>query len=112
PESLTHLRPPHSLGSLGAGSDYASFIHYLGITSMDIAYTYDRNKTSARIYPAYHTAFDTFDYADRFIDPGFTSHQAVARTAGNVLLRLADSLVLPLNVSDYGEKLEELYSVA
>uniref|UniRef100_A0A8C3T728 Aminopeptidase NAALADL1 n=1 Tax=Chelydra serpentina TaxID=8475 RepID=A0A8C3T728_CHESE len=101
-----------NLGSLGAGSDYASFIHYLGITSMDIAYTYDRNKTSARIYPAYHTAFDTFDYADRFIDPGFTSHQAVARTAGNVLLRLADSLVLPLNVSDYGEKLEELYSVA
>uniref|UniRef100_A0A8C3IJL4 Aminopeptidase NAALADL1 n=1 Tax=Chrysemys picta bellii TaxID=8478 RepID=A0A8C3IJL4_CHRPI len=112
PESLTPLHPPYSLGSLGAGSDYASFIHYLGITSMDIAYTYDRNKTSARIYPAYHTAFDTFDYADRFIDPGFTSHQAVARTAGNVLLRLADSLVLPLNVSDYGEKLDELYSAA
>uniref|UniRef100_A0A8C0J9Y8 Aminopeptidase NAALADL1 n=1 Tax=Chelonoidis abingdonii TaxID=106734 RepID=A0A8C0J9Y8_CHEAB len=101
-----------NLGSLGAGSDYASFIHYLGITSMDIAYTYDRNKTSARIYPAYHTAFDTFDYADRFIDPGFTSHQAVARTVGNVLLRLADSLILPLNVSDYGEKLDELYSAA
>uniref|UniRef100_A0A452HX67 Aminopeptidase NAALADL1 n=1 Tax=Gopherus agassizii TaxID=38772 RepID=A0A452HX67_9SAUR len=101
-----------NLGSLGAGSDYASFIHYLGITSKDIAYTYDRNKTSARIYPAYHTAFDTFDYADRFIDPGFTSHQAVARTVGNVLLRLADSLILPLNVSDYGEKLDELYSAA
>uniref|UniRef100_A0A8C8SUE2 Aminopeptidase NAALADL1 n=1 Tax=Pelusios castaneus TaxID=367368 RepID=A0A8C8SUE2_9SAUR len=101
-----------SIGSLGAGSDYASFIHYLGITSMDLAYTYDRNKTSARIYPAYHTAFDTFDYANRFIDPGFTSHQAVARTAGNVLLRLADSLILPLNVSDYGEKLDELYNVA
>ncbi|XP_074861685.1 aminopeptidase NAALADL1 [Carettochelys insculpta] len=101
-----------NLGALGAGSDYAPFLHYLGITSMDIAYTYDRNKTSARIYPAYHTAFDTFDYADRFIDPGFTSHQAVARTAGNVLLRLADSLVLPLNVSDYGEKLEELYGAA
>jgi len=26
----------------GAGSDYAAFVHYLGITSMDIAYTYDR----------------------------------------------------------------------
>ncbi|EMP25813.1 N-acetylated-alpha-linked acidic dipeptidase-like protein [Chelonia mydas] len=100
-----------NLGSLGAGSDYASFIHYLGITSMDIAYTYDRNKTSARIYPAYHTAFDTFDYADRFIDPGFTSHQAVARTVGNVLLRLGDSPVLPPNVSDQ-EKLDELYSAA
>lgn len=26
----------------GAGSDYAAFIHFLGITSMDISYTYDR----------------------------------------------------------------------
>uniref|UniRef100_A0A670JXR6 Aminopeptidase NAALADL1 n=1 Tax=Podarcis muralis TaxID=64176 RepID=A0A670JXR6_PODMU len=101
-----------SLGSLGAGSDYASFIHYLGITSMDIAYTYDRSKTSARIYPAYHTAFDTFHYAETFIDPGFTSHQTVARTAGNVLIRLADALILPLNVSDYGETLQQMYSVA
>uniref|UniRef100_A0A670JZP3 Aminopeptidase NAALADL1 n=1 Tax=Podarcis muralis TaxID=64176 RepID=A0A670JZP3_PODMU len=106
------LPPPFSLGSLGAGSDYASFIHYLGITSMDIAYTYDRSKTSARIYPAYHTAFDTFHYAETFIDPGFTSHQTVARTAGNVLIRLADALILPLNVSDYGETLQQMYSVA
>lgn len=34
--------PSRSLGSLGAGSDYAPFIHFLGISSMDIAYTYDR----------------------------------------------------------------------
>ncbi|XP_015683364.1 N-acetylated-alpha-linked acidic dipeptidase-like protein, partial [Protobothrops mucrosquamatus] len=101
-----------SLGSLGAGSDFAPFIHFLGITAMDIAYTYDRSKTSARIYPAYHTAFDTFDYADRFIDPGFTSHRAVAQTAGNVLLRLAESLILPLNVSNYGETLQAMYDTA
>uniref|UniRef100_A0A673X9I4 Aminopeptidase NAALADL1 n=1 Tax=Salmo trutta TaxID=8032 RepID=A0A673X9I4_SALTR len=90
----------------GAGSDYAAFIHFLGITSMDISYTYDRTKTRARIYPAYHTAYDTFDYASKFIDPGFTSHQTVARTAGNVLMRLADSLLLPFNCSDYAETLE------
>ncbi|KAL0979845.1 hypothetical protein UPYG_G00190570 [Umbra pygmaea] len=90
----------------GAGSDYAGFIHFLGVTSMDISYTYDRSKTSARIYPAYHTAYDTFDYSSRFIDPGFTSHQTVARTAGNVLMRLADSLLLPFNCSDYAETLE------
>nr|AYG86868.1 N-acetylated-alpha-linked acidic dipeptidase-like protein [Salvelinus malma] len=90
----------------GAGSDYAAFIHFLGITSMDISYTYDRTKTRARIYPAYHTAYDTFDYASKFIDPGFTSHQTVARTAGNILMRLADSLLLPFNCSDYAETLE------
>uniref|UniRef100_A0AAY4ATG6 Aminopeptidase NAALADL1 n=1 Tax=Denticeps clupeoides TaxID=299321 RepID=A0AAY4ATG6_9TELE len=96
----------------GAGSDYAAFIHFLGITSMDISYTYDRSKTKARIYPAYHTAYDTFDYASKFIDPGFTSHQTVARTAGNVLLRLADSLLLPFNCSDYAESLEQYLQVA
>lgn len=39
---MPHFSTVLSLGSLGAGSDYASFIHYLGITSMDLAYTYDR----------------------------------------------------------------------
>ncbi|KAF4009872.1 hypothetical protein G4228_001235 [Cervus hanglu yarkandensis] len=101
-----------SVGTLGAGSDYAPFIHFLGISSMDIAYTYDRSKTSARIYPTYHTAFDTFDYVDKFLDPGFSSHQAVARTAGSVLLRLSDSLFLPLNVSDYSETLRSFLQAA
>ncbi|XP_006861013.1 PREDICTED: N-acetylated-alpha-linked acidic dipeptidase-like protein [Chrysochloris asiatica] len=101
-----------SLGSLGAGSDYAPFLHFLGISSMDIAYTYDRSKTSARIYPTYHTAFDTFGYVDKFLDPGFSSHQAVAQTAGNVLLRLSDSLFLPLNVSDYSETLRTFLQAA
>ncbi|KAM9391438.1 aminopeptidase NAALADL1-like [Pholidichthys leucotaenia] len=96
----------------GAGSDYAAFVHYLGIASMDISYTYDRSKTNARIYPAYHTAYDTFDYAAKYIDPGFWSHQAVARTAGNILIRLADSLVLPLNCSDYTESLTDYLNTA
>uniref|UniRef100_A0A2K6LYS2 Aminopeptidase NAALADL1 n=1 Tax=Rhinopithecus bieti TaxID=61621 RepID=A0A2K6LYS2_RHIBE len=101
-----------SLGSLGAGSDYAPFIHFLGISSMDIAYTYDRSKTSARIYPTYHTAFDTFDYVDKFLDPGFSSHQAVARTAGSIILRLSDSFFLPLKVSDYSETLRSFLQAA
>ena len=46
------------------------------------------------------------------LSPGFTSHQAVARTAGNVLLRLADSLLLPLSVSDYAETLEAYLATA
>lgn len=44
--------------------------------------------------------------------PGFTSHQTVARTAGNVLLRLADSLIIPFNPSDYAETVEQYYSTA
>uniref|UniRef100_A0A671KF74 Si:ch211-214j8.1 n=1 Tax=Sinocyclocheilus anshuiensis TaxID=1608454 RepID=A0A671KF74_9TELE len=102
----------HVVGFLtGAGSDYAAFMHYLGITSMDISYYYDWSKTRARIYPAYYTAYDTFDYTT-FHYVGFTSHQAVARTAWNVLLRLADSLLLPFNCSDYAESPEQYLSQA
>lgn len=92
-----------------------------------------QTKTSARIYPTYHTAFDTFDYVEKFLDPGeegslgcpemggvggpapelkpcrpltgFGSHRAVAQTVADVILRLSDSLFLPLNVSDYSDTL-------
>lgn len=43
---------------------------------------------------------------------GFTSHQAVAQVAGSVLLRLSDSLFLPLNVSDYSETLQNFLQAA
>ncbi|XP_059193510.1 aminopeptidase NAALADL1-like [Centropristis striata] len=99
------------MGSVSnALSDYAAFVQYLGITSMDMAYSYNTNKTNAHYYPAYHTAYETFNYASKFIDPGFFRHQAVGRTAGNILIRLADSLVLPLNCSDYAELLEDYLS--
>ncbi|CAH2245798.1 N-acetylated-alpha-linked acidic dipeptidase [Pelobates cultripes] len=101
------------------GSVYGSVIHYTGSTSntLEVKFTNvftkcDYKKTSARIYPAYHTAFDTFDYASKYIDPGFTSHQTVARTAGNVLLRLSDSIILPLGARDYVELLENYYNEA
>ncbi|XP_055367986.1 aminopeptidase NAALADL1 isoform X2 [Betta splendens] len=46
------------------------------------------------------------------VPSGFLSHQAVARTAGNVLIRVADSLLLPLNCSDYAETLEQYLTTA
>lgn len=38
-----------------------------------------QSKTSARIYPTYHTAFDTFDYVDKFVDPGEVGVGGVTR---------------------------------
>lgn len=64
-----------------------------------------------------HSIFQTIPFVYNislyhFLLSGFTSHQAVARTAGNILIRLADSLVLPLNCSDYAEILEEYLTIA
>ncbi|MEQ2209852.1 hypothetical protein XENOCAPTIV_004818, partial [Xenoophorus captivus] len=43
---------------------------------------------------------------------GFVSHQAVGRSAGNILIRLADSLLLPFNCNDYAESLEDYLNTA
>ncbi len=116
---VTILNTVHCIFSVGfltgAGSDYAAFMHYLGITSVDMSYYYDRvcgqqewynqalgikklviikntssiplqSKTRARIYPAYHTAYDTFDYASTYIDPGEL----------NTKLLKSDNTIIPL----------------
>ncbi|KAE8607278.1 hypothetical protein XENTR_v10011110 [Xenopus tropicalis] len=77
--STLYQKTVPQLGTLGAGSDYAPFLNYLGITCMDISYTYDR---------------------------------MVTRTAGNILLRLSDSLILPLGPLDYWETLDSYYNTA
>lgn len=40
-----------------------------------------QTKTNARIYPAYHTAYDTFDYASKYIDPGKIFHLSAANVS-------------------------------
>lgn len=61
----------HSIGNLGAGSDYAAFITYAGIPALDVRYTYDRSKWSISSYPLYHSAYETFHLVESFIDPDF-----------------------------------------
>lgn len=43
---------------------------------------------------------------EKYGDPGFKRHTAVARTLGLATLRLADSLVVPLNVTRYAYELD------
>lgn len=43
PQASCFLSTLHRMGYLtGAGSDYAAFVHYLGIASIDMSYTYDK----------------------------------------------------------------------
>lgn len=52
----------------GVRCELKSFIQSCNSCRVDIFF--EQTKTNARIYPAYHTAYDTFDYCSRFIDPG------------------------------------------
>lgn len=52
----------------------------------------------ALIYPC----GDSFTWMQKWVDTNFTYHRAAAQVLGLMALRLADSVVLPFNYTDYG----------
>ena len=52
-------------------------------------------------YPVYGTLNDTYDYFHAHVDPGFTVTTALVRVLCDLILRLADSALLPFNVRGY-----------
>jgi N-acetylated-alpha-linked acidic dipeptidase len=83
-----------SLGNLGSGSDYTSFVDHLGIPSSDI-------RTSGN-FGVYHSVFDNYEWYRKFGDPGFVYSQLIARVFGLQVLRMADAKVLPYDHQTYG----------
>jgi N-acetylated-alpha-linked acidic dipeptidase len=83
-----------SLGNLGSGSDYTSFVDHMGIPSSDI-------RTSGN-YGVYHSVFDNYEWYRKFGDAGFQYSQLIARVFGLEVLRMSDADVLPYDYQNYG----------
>ena len=77
------------IAALGSGSDYSPFLQHLGVSSLNVGYGGEASGGE------YHTAFDTFDFFRRFVDPGAVYGAALARTGLRLTLRLANADVLP-----------------
>ena len=77
------------IAALGSGSDYSPFLQHLGVSSLNVGYGGESSGGE------YHTAFDTFDFFRRFVDPGAVYGAALARTGLRLTLRLANADVLP-----------------
>lgn len=77
------------IGALGSGSDFATFIDHLGISSVNLGFGgEDRGGT-------YHSAYDTPWYIEHFGDKGSLYGKAMADTAGTLVLRFANADILP-----------------
>jgi len=72
----------------------ASVDQGFGFTSTDAVYHY-------------HSIYDTQAWQERYADPGFARHVAVAKNQGLLALRIADSIILPLNTTQYAFELDE-----
>ncbi|KAG1346635.1 putative glutamate carboxypeptidase LAMP1 [Cocos nucifera] len=87
------------LGRLGGrGSDFAAFLQHVGVPSLDMMF--------GGGYPVYHSMYDDFVWMEKFGDPMFHRHVAVASFWGLVALRLADEEFLPFNYISYALELQ------
>ena len=58
------------------------------------------------LYPVYHTVHDTYKWLQGLIDPYFKYHLTTTSVASRILMYIADSFVLPLDVTEYGKSLD------
>ena len=98
------------ISALGSGSDYSPFLQHLGVSSLNVGYGGEGSGGE------YHTAFDTFDFFRRFVDPGAVYGAALARTGLRLTLRLANADVLPFEfgatASTVGRYVDEVVELA
>lgn len=83
------------LSALGAGSDWGGFLQFLGIPSMHLGFDGEGEGGE------YHSVYDSYDMFIRFKDPGFKYGEALSKTAGRTVLRLANADVLPIDFNSF-----------
>jgi N-acetylated-alpha-linked acidic dipeptidase len=86
---------------LGSGSDYTAFQDFAGVPSLDVAFA---KGTQHAVYQ-YHSNYDSFDWMDRFGDPGWHYHVTLARLLALVVAKLVEAPVIRFRASDYSAAL-------
>jgi N-acetylated-alpha-linked acidic dipeptidase len=86
-----------TIGALGDGSDYASFLDHAGISALNIGYGGENDAN------AYHSVYDDFYWYTHFIDTDFSYGRSLAQTGGTTVMRLADADVIPFEYAGMAE---------
>nr|XP_033806013.1 putative N-acetylated-alpha-linked acidic dipeptidase isoform X2 [Geotrypetes seraphini]XP_033806014.1 putative N-acetylated-alpha-linked acidic dipeptidase isoform X2 [Geotrypetes seraphini] len=105
-DNWTEYRDAPRINKLGSGNDFEVFFQRLGISSGRTRYTKNRKEGRYSGYPVYHSVYETFELVEKFYDPTFKTHLAVAQVRGGLVFELADSVVLPFRCRDYAEALK------
>jgi N-acetylated-alpha-linked acidic dipeptidase len=87
---------------MGSGSDYTVFFDHLGIPSLDMN-LFEGQKS---VY-LYHSNYDSYYWVNKFGDPGFKKHLAVAQLFGVLAVKLADTKIIPFQGVEYAVALEK-----
>lgn len=85
-----------TMDGLGSGSDYVAFLDLAGTSSIDMSF-------EGQPFP-YHSCYDNFEWMDKFGDPGFQYHKAMAQIWALLILDMADRPLLPLDLNIYARE--------
>lgn len=83
------------LEPLGAGSDYVAFQDIAGTSSIDFGF-------EGEAYP-YHSCYESYDWMEKFGDPGFVYHKLLAQFWALLLLDVSENPMLPFDMEAYGK---------
>uniref|UniRef100_A0A8C6C5H9 Aminopeptidase NAALADL1 n=1 Tax=Monodon monoceros TaxID=40151 RepID=A0A8C6C5H9_MONMO len=104
------------ISKLGSGNDFEVFFQRLGIASGRARYTKDWATNKFSSYPLYHSVYETYELVEKFYDPAFKYHLAVAQVRGGLVFELANSIVLPFDCRDYAVVLrkyaDKIYNIS
>ena len=89
------------LGALGSGSDYSSFLQFMGISSMNLGFGGEGPGGE------YHSIYDSYDHFTRFCDPGFQYGVTLAKTTGRAMMRMANADLLPFDIGSFYKTVAE-----
>lgn len=81
------------MGDPGGGSDFAGFYNHLGIPIAEWGF--------GGAGGVYHSQYDSYNWMQRFGDPGYKRHAAAASVGAAMVLRLANADVLPYDYVEY-----------
>ncbi|KAF2151695.1 peptidase M28 [Myriangium duriaei CBS 260.36] len=89
--------------TMGSGSDFTAFQDFAGIPSIDVGFG---SSLKDPVYH-YHSNYDSQAWMDKYGDPTFEYHIAIAQLLGLLSVELLESPVLQFNASDYSVALEK-----
>lgn len=81
------------MGDPGGGSDFAGFYNHLGIPIAEWGFGGGGG--------VYHSLYDTYEWMEKFGDPGFKYHATAARIAAGMVMRAANADILPYDYVEY-----------
>ncbi len=89
------------IGPLGSGSDYAVFLHHLGVASATLGF----GENEAR--GIYHSIYDSFYWYSHFDDVDYIHGRVLSQVMITSLGRLADAPLLPFEFGNFARTVDD-----